>query len=123
LYNFRSFLISKEFREFIHEITGIKIKPNSVDVHAMKMENTHYMLCHTDMELNRKIAFMFYFSENFEEKDGGKLILRDKNLNIVKKLTPQFNSLYVMEITSNSYHDIEEITSKNPRITIGGWFE
>lgn len=121
----RNFLKSTEFIEYIEKITELKLKKEQIDLHSLKLENTHYLLCHDDQVQNRKIAFVINFS-NFEEKDGGLLELFeiDKNDNgkIFKKIIPKFNKFNMFEVSNKSYHQISEVISNKERISVSGWF-
>jgi len=121
----RNFFMSKEFIELIEKITNIKLIPNKISIHSLKLKPTHYLLCHDDNIENRKIAFILNFS-NFKKIEGATLdlIAIDKNNNgkIIKQIEPKFNRFNIFEVTNISYHQITENLSTKNRITIGGWW-
>jgi len=122
---FRNFLMSDDFINYIEQITNLKLIKNKIDLHSLKLQNTNYLLCHDDRVENRKIAFIINFS-NFKEEDGGILELieidKENNGKIFKRIIPKFNKFNMFEVTDNSYHQISEVISNKDRITIGGWY-
>lgn len=122
---FVKMLESRDFAEFIKEITGIKVKQGAFDLSGSLYMDTDYLLCHDDELEGRKIAYIYYLCGGFEEKDGGALILReDKNGRpdeIAKKYYPLFNSLVIFEVSRRSWHEVEEVMGKKKRYAIGGW--
>lgn len=125
LKEFRSFLCSDEFVLFMEKLTGLKLKRGVIDLHGTLYQDTDFLLCHDDQLEGRKIAFLFYLS-NLTEKDGGSLnLFNSKNkmpTTISKKVIPQFNTFAFFEVSSVSFHEVEEIISPVQRIAIGGWF-
>ena len=124
LHKFRDFLRSKDFIDYMHLITGLKLK-QSIDINGSLYQDTDYLLCHDDELEGRKIAFMIYFSD-FDKKDGGSLALLGskgkKPTKISKRIYPKFNTFTFFEVTPVSFHEVEEVNSEKQRITIGGWF-
>lgn len=125
LKKFYSFLSSKEFSEFISKLTGIRIKQGALDVSGTLYEDTDYLLCHDDQVSDRKIAYIFYLGEDFNEIDGGSFNLiseiRGKADKVVKKYYPKFNGFMIFEVSERSFHEVEEVIGKNKRYAIGGW--
>lgn len=121
----RRFLSSKPFLVYMEEITGIKLKEDSIDISASLYQNTDYLLPHDDQLEGRKIAFMLYLS-TFEARDGGKLVLYKTKGTIPreeeKTIIPQCNSFVFFKVTEKSFHEVEEVLTNKQRITIGGWF-
>ena len=123
---FRKFLLSDEFIVFLEKITGLKFTRNKFDMHSLKLENTHYLLCHDDRVDTRKLAFVINFSD-FEEKDGGALEFFKMNLKtfeaeVFESVIPKFSKFNIFEVSEKSYHQITEVVSKKKRVTIGGWY-
>lgn len=121
----RNFLLSEEFLKLIENITNLKIKRNYVDIHSLKLKNTHYMLCHDDLVQERKIAFIINLS-NMEEKDGGALELiemsSDDTGKVFKTIVSKFGKFNMFLVTENSYHSVSENISNKERISISGWY-
>ena len=125
LREFRSFLASIEFTTWLSSITSISLKPNSIDIAGTVYESTHYLLPHDDQLEGRKIAYFLYLS-NLTEKDGGALALyssrNNKPTSITKRIIPQFNTFSLFEVSTKSFHEVEEILIETQRIAISGWF-
>lgn len=124
LKDFISFLYSKEFINFMQEMTGFKLS-DKTDIAGTLYESTDYLLCHDDQLEGRKIAYLFYFTD-FEESDGGSLNLFSSKNNIpdkiIKKIIPRFNKFAFFEVFQKSFHEVEEVIAEKQRIAIGGWF-
>lgn len=125
--NFVEFLSSVDFLKLIKEICGLKVS-KAIDIFGSLYENTDYLLCHDDRIDKRKIAFLFYFSEDFAEEDGGALGLFDSDKSgnprsIARKYYPKWNSFMMFEVGKKSFHTVEEILSDKKRYTVGGWLE
>lgn len=122
---FRKILLSEEFISIIEKITSIKIKRNYVDLHSLKLLNTHYLLCHDDKVQDRKIAFVINLSD-MDEKDGGALELLTINADdtgiIFKKIIPKFGKVNIFAVNDKSFHQVSENVSKKERISISGWY-
>lgn len=123
---FRDFLLSKEFILFVEKITGVDIKTNEIDLHSLKLTNTHYLLCHDDQVQGRRIAFILNLAENWVEKDGGELeLFESKNsepTNVIKSILPKFNTFNIFKVSHKSFHQIAEVISNKERISISGWY-
>lgn len=120
-----SFVVSKEFSDFMKKITGLNVKPGVLDFAGSLYKDTNYLLCHDDRVEDRKIAYIYYLSEDFKEKEGGALALFDDNKGkpgkIVKKYSPKWNSLALFAVSTKSWHSVEEVIGKKDRYAIGGW--
>lgn len=125
LLEFRNFLCSKEFIDYMGKITNIKLKYGVVDISGSIYRNTDYLLCHDDRLEGRKIAYLFYLSD-FTLKEGGSLNLfsSKKGLpdKVIKKIFPKFNTFVFFEVSDLSFHEVEEVLTDKQRIAIGGWF-
>ncbi len=121
---FRDVLLSREFTDYMTKITGVKLKNKTLDFNGALYQDTDYLLCHDDELDTRKIAFMLYLS-TFTKKDGGSLTLlstKNKKPNkVAKRLSPKFNTLTFFTVSKASFHEVEEVTSKKQRLTLGGW--
>ena len=123
----RDNLLSEEFISYIENLTNTKLKRNKIDLHSLKLLNTHYLLCHDDDVLGRKIAFILNLCENWSRKDGGNLELfeckNNKPFKVCKSIIPEFNQFNIFIVEPNkSFHQISEVLSNKQRISISGWF-
>ncbi len=122
---FYEFLNSMQFAEFIRMLTGKNVKAGSSDVSGTLYTKTDYLLCHDDQVEDRKLAYIFYLGDDFEEKDGGSFNLIKSNSGkpgeVARKIFPKFNSFMIFEVSKKSFHEVEEVISNKKRYAIGGW--
>lgn len=122
---FAALVESKEFAEFMRELTGLKVKAGALDLAGSCYKSGDYLLCHDDQVEDRKIAYVLYLSKGFTEKDGARFVLfgnkNGKPTNEVQKIVPSWNSLMLFEVSPLSFHMVEENLSKKDRYAIGGW--
>jgi Rps23 Pro-64 3,4-dihydroxylase Tpa1-like proline 4-hydroxylase len=125
LQNVHSFLKSPEFTKYLSIILSTSIKKNSLDLAGTLYLSTHHLLPHDDQLENRKIAFMFYLT-SLKKKDGGALGLYSSKNNqpttISKRYQPTFNTFILFKVSPLSFHEVEEVITNTPRITLSGWF-
>lgn len=125
---FREFLLSEEFILFIENLTSAKISRNIIDLHSLKLLNTHYLLCHDDQVLARQFAFIFNLSKDWRKEEGGAFEIFDSDergevtCDIIKSIVPIFNRFNLFKVQKKSYHQISEVISEKERISIGGWY-
>ncbi len=120
LQDFRSFLCSPDFLQFMKEITGCTLR--KIDLAGTLYEPGDYLLCHDDQLDKRKIAFFVYLST---PEEGGELALFSSRngipIEIGKHIKPAFNTFAFFEVSPLSFHQVEEVL-KGQRIAISGWF-
>ncbi len=124
LKEFRDFLCSAEFTNYMKKLTGITLVVGKVDAHGSLYEDTDYLLCHDDELDSRKIAFLFYLTEMFPGQGGTLNLFVSKNgkpVKVSKKVLPQFNKFAFFAVTKKSFHEVEEMYISKGRIAIGGW--
>lgn len=125
IFEFRYFLLSNDFKEFLEKITSLNFVSGKIDMHSLKLKNGNYLLCHDDQVESRKLAYVINFSD-FNEKDGGKLdffkLTQSGEGEIFESVLPKFSKFNIFKVSDKSYHQISEVISKKERITIGGWF-
>lgn len=125
LKQFYEFACSEEFSAFMHELTGLSVKPGALDLAGSLYESGDYLLCHDDQVEDRKIAYIVYFSKGFTAKDGARFVLFDnknrKPSQEAKAYPPQWNSMMLFEVSPLSFHAVEENCSAKDRFAIGGW--
>lgn len=126
LQEFRAFLASREFSNYMQAVTGVKLTNRELDMGGSKYQDTNFLLCHDDRVTGRKIAYIFYFNQNFTAKDGGALALfstKGKHPHkAVKRYLPTWNTFNFFTVSAVSFHSVEEITGSKTRLSINGWF-
>lgn len=123
---FYNFLVSKEFSDFVSKIYGKKLKVGAINVSGTLYQKGDYLLCHDDMLDDRKIAFMFYFSD-LSKKDGGSFdmisLKKNSDFGILKSITPKENSFFMFEVSNKSFHQVQEVLTDIKRYSISGWLK
>ena len=119
-------LLSKRIRAFMQEVTQTTLNTKKMDLHALKLLNTHYLLCHNDEVQGRKIAFILNLTTNWKKGKGGELELfsseQGRPLKPEKSIRPRFNTFTLFEVSHNSYHQIVEVEKNLERISLSGWY-
>jgi prolyl 3-hydroxylase /prolyl 3,4-dihydroxylase len=125
LKDFYKFFRSKNFLEWLKKCV-VSDLGGEVDMSGTLYKSCDYLLCHDDRLEERKIAFIYYLSENFSLEDGGSFLMYEDDEGIpgkvVNKYKPLWNSLILFEVSEKSFHEVEENVSKKDRYAIGGWF-
>ena len=114
------YLRLNELREVFRDITGIKTRLLSDPgyyvsglllaprggVHKIHADRTY----HPISSIFPRLVFLLYFNKNWLPQYGGGLQLWNKSINKSKTVAPLFNRAVLFEITSTSYHSIEDVT-------------
>ena len=119
---FYALLSSNEFISLMKKLTGERLS-QKIDMQSHSMVKGDYLLLHDDVVEGRGIAYIAYLSD-LDEVDGGSLRLYDirNPSRPIKAIHPKFNSFACFKVSEKSLHDVEEVKSKEQRLTIGGWF-
>ena len=122
---FLELLQSEDLHSLLQSITGKKLV-SKIDAFGAVYPPTGYLLPHDDLLEGRSIAYVYNLSQNFVKKDGGALELfsTDKHIpqEVVKSYMPKWNSLVIFEVSQDSFHQVSEVNTNNPRLSIAGWF-
>lgn len=124
---FREFLLSKEFMSLIQTISNSKLQEQKLDLHSLKLENGHYLLCHDDQVQQRAFAFIINLTKDWQEGDGGELELFSSNEDgtpkeVTKRIAPRFGRFNMFKVSTISYHQIAEVQRDIERTSLGGWY-
>lgn len=123
--SFVALLKSKELHEVITTITGCKLG-KTVDAAGSVYPLTGYLLPHDDQLEGRAVAYVLNLSQNFTKKDGGALELfaapKNQPTNVIKSYPPRWNSLVIFTVSPQSFHQVTEVNTNNPRLSVNGWF-
>ena len=137
---FVAWFSSLDTKESIQQITGSKVL-GSVDMAGFVYEDTDYLLPHDDRMPGRRVAYILYLTHS-KRGEGGALDLFEsvrqkiptgrgnparkgnpiKRVGIKKIIIPVAGCLMLFLVSKKSFHQVSEMASTNPRITIGGWF-
>lgn len=119
---FRAAVCEPNFRVFFEELSGLRLGSNNFNVHAMR--RGEFLLLHNDKLDDRRLAFVFYLSPNWDPSFGGALHIVDRGKEIAT-VEAQHNSLAVFDVTAGTDHfiaPIEPEAGERDRMTISGWF-
>ena len=146
LLNLRDVIYSKEFRDFISDITGCNDLTERVDCSCNAYAQGCHLLCHDDVIGTRRVSYIIYLSDpddEWKEEDGGALELyplqsdtcidRGSELGGIqgipealptKNILPTFNSMVLFAVQpGRSYHSVQEVyADSKPRLSISGWY-
>ncbi|XP_048403128.2 prolyl 3-hydroxylase OGFOD1 isoform X1 [Stegostoma tigrinum] len=120
-------VLFEDFRTWLSDVIGIKLE-STVDLSCAKYEYTDVLLCHDDELEGRRIAFILYLVPEWGTRDGGILDLYGADdhyqpQQIVKSLTPSWNTLVFFEVSPLSHHQVSEVLSEQKcRLSVSGWF-
>ena len=68
---------------------------------------------------NRVVTTVYYLNDEWNEEDGGELIIYDEEGEFLKKVTPNTNTLVVF-LSDKFPHEV--LPTKRKRYSIAGWF-
>jgi Rps23 Pro-64 3,4-dihydroxylase Tpa1-like proline 4-hydroxylase len=116
---FFNHLKSKQLREAIQGITGIESTlvsdPDYYGSGLLLASNGGLHKIHADRTYNPNPNFfpryvlLMYFNKEWRNDYGGGLQLWDRNIRKCVTIQPIFNRCVIFEITSQSYHSIEDV--------------
>nr|XP_023022848.1 prolyl 3-hydroxylase sudestada1 [Leptinotarsa decemlineata] len=117
-----------DLMQWVMNITGLNL--THVSATCSLYSNTDYLLVHDDQREDRMVAFILYLTgkEGWNESKGGSLQLLNKDdkgqpLDVVRNIIPSNNQLVIFPVTSDSYHQVAEVTCMDDcRLSINGWF-
>lgn len=135
LFELRNAIYSKEFREFVSEVTGCGLlSPTKMDMSVNTYTEGCHLLNHDDVIGTRRISFILYMpgepDEDWDPSYGGALELypvveRDTPANEPSvSVPPKWNQFAMFQVMPGySFHSVEEVVVENkPRLSIQGWF-
>ncbi|KAI9476002.1 MAG: Oxoglutarate and iron-dependent oxygenase degradation C-term-domain-containing protein [Benjaminiella poitrasii] len=135
LFELRNAIYSKEFREFVSEVTGCgPLSPSKMDMSVNTYTGGCHLLNHDDVIGTRRVSFILYMpgnpDEDWDPAFGGALELypvveRDTPANEpIVSVPPKWNQFAMFTVLPGySFHSVEEVVVENkPRLSIQGWF-
>ncbi|ODM97004.1 Prolyl 3-hydroxylase OGFOD1 [Orchesella cincta] len=112
---------------FLKSLTGLPLN-QTIDMFLSIYTQTDFLLCHDDELDSRRIAFIWYLSEEWSEDFGGTLDLYSATDDmhpdaVVRKLVPECNKFVFFEVGATSFHQVSEVLKKEcKRQALSGWF-
>ena len=123
LQKFLDFMGSDELFEFIEAVSGDR-QFNRVDCHACRYEPGHFLREHSDQSPfeNRRLAYVFNFSPNWEADFGGLTHFMDDDHQLADTYVPEYNSLLLFRVPVNNSVSMVANYAPRARYSITGWF-
>ncbi|MCP9261822.1 2-oxoglutarate and iron-dependent oxygenase domain-containing protein 1 [Dirofilaria immitis] len=111
---------------WLRDVSGVDLN-SEVAITSSNYNYTDLLLPHDDQCEGRKFAFTLYLTPDWEETDGGQLLLYncdDNNnpISVGKIMNPMENMLMMFEVSPRSWHMVTEVLSKKGRLSLHGWF-
>jgi len=113
-------MFSAELRDKLNQELYLGIK--YYEAHYALYEEGDFYEKHLDAfkgSKNRVVTTVLYLNEEWREKDGGELVIYDKNHKKIIKVTPTSGTLVVF-LSDKFPHEVLVASSK--RYSIAGWF-
>lgn len=129
----RSALYSPAFRSFVREVTGCAPITDKQDCSCNQYKQGGHLLCHDDVIGTRCVSYILYLArpgkawrpqlggalELYELREGSGEVLPSP----VSAIAPEFGSMVLFTVQPGvSFHAVQEVASKAPRLSISGWF-
>jgi SM-20-related protein len=122
LHVFYEWLNSEEFLSLMRHVTGFE-DISFADAQATRFTAGHFLKRHDDNQINknRRAAFVFNFTDEWEADWGGYLQLLDNKGHIRRGIKPVFNSLNILAVPQ--MHNVSFVTpfAGGARFAITGW--
>ncbi|KAI8108949.1 hypothetical protein M9435_005366 [Picochlorum sp. BPE23] len=131
----RDAIYSKEFREFVSEITGCGELSDTTDCACNIHPVGGHLLCHDDVIGDRRVSYIIYLTDpdkGWSEEDGGALELYPEDPEAPQvpypiptaTALPIWNTMAMFKVQpGKSFHSIQEVmTNEKPRMSLQGWF-
>ena len=131
----RDAIYSKEFREFVSEVTGCGELSDTTDCACNIHPVGGHLLCHDDVIGDRRVSYIIYLTDpdtGWREEDGGALELYPEDPETAKvpypiptaTALPIWNTMAMFKVQpGKSFHSIQEVmTNEKPRMSLQGWF-
>jgi SM-20-related protein len=114
--DFARALVSDAYRSAISSVTGIDVTEAPVEVNAFHYPAGSWLGPHCDLPTKR-ITHVFYFNDNWNDADGGALlILRSSDINDVHTtVSPSSGSSALFVRSENSWHAVQPVASRAVR--------
>uniref|UniRef100_A0A915PZV1 Prolyl 4-hydroxylase alpha subunit domain-containing protein n=1 Tax=Setaria digitata TaxID=48799 RepID=A0A915PZV1_9BILA len=119
-------LFKTDVLQWLRNVSGFDLN-SEVAITGSSYDFTDLLLPHDDQCEGRKFAFTFYLTPDWDETDGGQLLLYECDDNneptmAVQFITPMENLLVLFEVSPRSWHMVTEVLSEKRRLSLHGWF-
>jgi Rps23 Pro-64 3,4-dihydroxylase Tpa1-like proline 4-hydroxylase len=120
---FRNAFNHPDVRRFFMEITGLTLDLGESTFHSFTMQPGDFLRSHDDTGRNYGVAFIMYFTPEWESRFGGLLHMIDPQGKMTR-IKPEYNSLILFKVDPRTKHfvaPIEAYAGEKGRATISGW--
>lgn len=118
---FADFLRSEPFFDFARLITG---KPElcNIEILAARYTSGDFLMMHDDtLKTERRVAFVFNFSEEWHPDWGGLTHFLDRDLSVTDTYVPTYNSLLLFTVPVRHIVSYVMPFAPRPRYSVTGW--
>lgn len=119
----RDFLQSDFFARYFGDITGLTLRPGD-DFSLHRMTSGDFLLSHSDVLGDRRLAFVLHFSRDWRPEWGGALRIADPGGH-THLIGAGYNKVVMFDVKAGTEHDVEPISDAagdRARLSMGGWF-
>ena len=113
-------LLMKELQEYLNQ--SLYLGLSYYEAHFALYEKGDFYEKHLDSfrgNKNRVVTTVYYLNEEYEDGDGGELIIYDKDSKEIQRVVPKANTLVVF-LSEEFPHEV--LKAKKERYSIAGWF-
>ncbi len=122
--------MGKPVESFLDRMEEIRLEANrhfflglfEFEAHFAKYEQGDFYQKHLDSfqhNRNRRLTIVFYLNDDWQESDGGELVVYDLDDNLLTKISPQAGRLAVF-FSEQFPHEV--LPANRKRYSIAGWF-
>ena len=113
-------LLMKELQEYLNQ--SLYLGLSYYEAHFALYEKGDFYEKHLDSfrgNKNRVVTTVYYLNEEYEDGNGGELIIYDQNSKEIQRVVPKANTLVVF-LSEEFPHEV--LKAKKERYSIAGWF-
>lgn len=122
LHEFYAWLNASAFLDFAREVTGFD-DISFLDAQATRYKPGHFLTVHDDAadNKNRRVAYVFGFTQDWPTDWGGLLQLLDRDGNVEYGIRPQFNCLNLFKVPRAHNVSLVAPFAGGMRFSVSGW--
>lgn len=122
LHSFYEWMNGEEFLGFAREATGFD-DISFVDAQATRYMPGHFLTTHDDAVegKNRRAAYVFNFTSEWNVDWGGYLLLLDEAGNVRRGFVPSFNTLNLLAVPQRHNVSLVAPFAGGMRLSVSGW--
>jgi 2OG-Fe(II) oxygenase superfamily len=106
------------FGWFLARVVGEALGPIGFEAHRMQAGD--FVGLHTDDRAARRLGFIIYLSQSWDELEGGMLVFEGHE-GSRRTFLPEFNCFIVFDVAGHVGHRVEPVVGGQPRLSLHGW--